>query len=904
MCSSHCVRLWHGRRTPGSDALLRVGGGISTVFLLLALLVSVGGLALPPAVEAASAVGEAAAFLPDDTEMYFGVNLDPAPDQASLFWAISDNWWHNLDLREKLDELLESSGQDYGDIQQDVLPWLGPEIALGMRDTGEYDPQAVILVGTMDTERSTEYVFDTLFPYLAEEQGIPSAEVPSEAEDSYEGVPVVYQFPGYDNYWAFPDGYIVLSSHLSYLEDTLDLMVEPNMARSLAGTDDYKAARAAVPEGVALGYWDIHSYWQDVQDRQAPHWVDKVEDYMPSWVAASLSFSGFGFSLSVACDTPDDTPGGMATTQALSAAAVPEDALYFISGQDLSADWEDFKDQAEADWEDVVADIDEWDLPDDMTMDDIESLDSCLEWFEDETDIDLDADVFSWMNGEWSLAQIAPEVEPGSTVRSEALFFVEVADTEAVDTKLEAIVDACCETAGADTQYPLDSEYIGGIEAHVMSADLRDELELDDDIAPPGWLFLDVGGKHFLVIGVSTDALEAAVEVIQGNEDALADAEAYQQILSDLPGDKGLLAYFNVSSRMNTALEIEKQREMDRVQSAVEWLMEDNDLDTIQGVQTPTNDMSTFPDVESLHGTAGCGWSLYCCDRDGDGEYSYGGYYSGGQYYGDRTYLHRSSTDWSYTCDDEGNVTQHDNEETGLIMECIPTDGAIGFAVSQSESGAVSATGAAYLMPPPLVVQAIAEGTTGSVTIEEQAFDFGHLDSAVGECAASINFELASGADEGASVEMTAMKQIIPDLVAQFGLAASEEGLGVLDLAYVIRVDKTGLEEGDIEGGTITMKVGRAWAEAHAGDQVAILRVSEGVYEVLPTEFLGYDGDTAIYEGTLTGGFSCFALAAVAGGGINWALVGGIVGGVIAVSLVSVAGLRRRRRAAAIWSAP
>jgi hypothetical protein len=59
------------------------------------------------------------------------------------------------------------------------------------------------------------------------------------------------------------------------------------------------------------------------------------------------------------------------------------------------------------------------------------------------------------------------------------------------------------------------------------------------------------------------------------------------------------------------------------------------------------------------------------------------------------------------------------------------------------------------------------------------------------------------------------------------------------------------------------MKVGRAWADAYHTENVKVFRMSDGVQEALPTTFVGYDGDYAVFQAVSAGGLSTFGLVAL-----------------------------------------
>ena len=290
--------------------------------------------------------------------------------------------------------------------------------------------------------------------------------------------------------------------------------------------------------------------------------------------------------------------------------------------------------------------------------------------------------------------------------------------------------------------------------------------------------------------------------------------------------------------------------------------MGQNSPATIQGVQTPTNDMGAFPDVTTTHGAAGVGWTVYECDRNGNGKYD--------PYYCtstpcDRNYLWQEKTTWSYTCDNQGKVTQYTeqgDEDALLLLGLIPLKAALGTTYVLGPSSTVLTIGVLYLQPPPLIEQTIPTGTS-TVQIAEQLFDLTKLDANVGKCAVSIEVDFKD-ALAGAGIQVTALDKLSEEVSSGFALAAADVKATIVDVAYSIRVDKTGLTAANVGKATITMKVGRNWADAYGVENIKVFRLSDGTTEVLPTTFIGYDGDYAIFEAVSEGGLSTFGLAAVA----------------------------------------
>ncbi len=403
-----------------------------------------------------------------------------------------------------------------------------------------------------------------------------------------------------------------------------------------------------------------------------------------------------------------------------------------------------------------------------------------------------------------------------------------------------------------------DTVTIGGVQAKLVPAALWGQSG-----APaqrPGWLFLDVGSVHYLVIGSTTDALKAAVDASQGKIASLDESESYKGVLSMLPDTKMSLDYFDLAGLVNLGVTQSQRQELQEVQNAVTLMMQQNGLTAIQGVQTPTNNMGAFPDTTTAHGTAGKGWTVYHCDRNGDGQYTG---YSGPTPY-DTSYYWDNETQWAYTCDSSGKVTQHTdqgNADTLLTVGLIPLRAAMGFTYALGPNNTVVSIGVLYLQPPPLIQQNVPEGTN-TVHIAEQVFDMTKLNANIGKCAVKIDVDIKDAPD-GANIQVTALDELPTDVSSAFEIVASDGKATILEVAYGIRVDKTGLTASNVGTATLTMKVGRNWADAYGVDKIRVLRMSDGVEEVLPTTFKGYEGDYAVFEAVSAGGLSTFALTAL-----------------------------------------
>jgi hypothetical protein len=209
------------------------------------------------------------------------------------------------------------------------------------------------------------------------------------------------------------------------------------------------------------------------------------------------------------------------------------------------------------------------------------------------------------------------------------------------------------------------------------------------------------------------------------------------------------------------------------------------------------------------------------------------------------------------------NLAEQQNIEATFRV-FIPSKSALAFSSAIPSTDAMTISFAAYLLPPSLVEHEIPTGTTGTVVIPEQEADFSQFDPDVGEIAVSIDVDVID-TPEGGSIEITALLELPEDTVSGFELAATDAGLTIVDVAYGISVDHGTLPDDNIGTATITMKVDRMWADDYGVDNVRIIRVSNGTNEVLPTVFVGYDGNFAVFEGTSANGLSEFGLVAIEG---------------------------------------
>lgn len=148
------------------------------------------------------------------------------------------------------------------------------------------------------------------------------------------------------------------------------------------------------------------------------------------------------------------------------------------------------------------------------------------------------------------------------------------------------------------------------------------------------------------------------------------------------------------------------------------------------------------------------------------------------------------------------------------------------------------------------------------------SFQSGNVNGNIGgtSVTGSVDVNLTH-APENSFLDMYVTETPDPAAESQFMLAAAKGSEDITDIACVLVVDHPDLTNGaDIASATITMKVSRAWVDAHGGiASVQVFRYSNGYAEALETTFAGTEGDMMVFRAFSPHGLSQFALVAIEG---------------------------------------
>ena len=504
---------------------------------------------------------QTANYMPSDIDAYATVNLRPGVQQGLMFKDIMNEWWEYTGTQGTMQELMDQINSDSGiDIQNDILSWLGPEIAAGVKGLGSVDqpPEFVVFVGTTDNVASYNFFFDKFLPMAMQ-----GATPPTEPNGVYRGIDIL-TLPEDSPYCAFvdeyiADSYIIVSTSEVLFYDCLDLVAgDPDP--SLADASGFQAAQANLPKPMGLGdveeertamvYFNCGAVWQQLVDRVAgtpdESLLDLYTPYVPDFAALSASFVDKGIKLDFYSPTPAALDVSPLMPAPLNAAGIiPGDADAVFSIKDISGEWEVIKDLAGDNW----ADLDTLsDAGDDWPADPA----SFMQLLDTNWGFNPDEDLFSWLTDECTLVQMPYQGLNLLDGPPDALLFLQVGDEAAARQKVEGIIatinqQLVREAFPWQTVSPLEiqQEQIGGVPVTFVT-----NSPIEASGASPGYLFLD----NSLVIGTSRDALSAVVVTHSHPELSLAQTPEFQWMTSRLGAENNDMAYVNGSRFMDYVL--------------------------------------------------------------------------------------------------------------------------------------------------------------------------------------------------------------------------------------------------------------------------------------------------------------------------------------------------------------
>ncbi|MQF48970.1 DUF3352 domain-containing protein [SAR202 cluster bacterium AC-647-N09_OGT_505m] len=456
---------------------------------------------------------ETAGYLPANTDIYFSFNMRPGAGQLLQVRRIIDRYTDNPDFQYKIDDLVDTVEDETGiHLIGDVLPWLGPELAIGIMNVGDVleDPQVVAFIGTTDSEPA-ERVLRRFVRFLEDQNEA------NFLRDVYEGFTTYREVSmAEDVHFAVTDDYLVVTSTEQLLEDTLGMMVKSE--DSLLEKAEFKDARDSMrKQRFSFLYVDVDNITDqvmrqgDIEGVLDASTLREVRDRQPAILGVSSSFVDNGVRIEGSYSTPMASDITRPVNSLGSTALLPSDSPALISVTGLPEIWEE--------------------------LEDIMDLGTAVDGFEAEIGIDIDRDIVGWMTGEVAIA-LLPNSSSFDLFGSlpkviHALAFFEFADYRDSEDALDNIVNAL-----EDLGVPFDDVEIGGEDATMVDT----RAFLGETGYNPGFMFLG----DYMVLGTTKDALRTVVKVQSGDENSLFDESEFSRVTKMVPEGKNDLIFLNV----------------------------------------------------------------------------------------------------------------------------------------------------------------------------------------------------------------------------------------------------------------------------------------------------------------------------------------------------------------------
>ena len=497
---------------------------------LLLVALTLGGIACYIVSEVTYPGEQVAKVMLQDTDGYISFNLKPGLSQSLKFKSFLDSFTDTASVNDKWQGLLDEIETQWGiNVEEEVQPWLGPELAFGTApgpDSATYGPEMFFYIGTSD-ETATQALLHKWLQQRVIRDGI------TIGNETYRDVLITIvnpQNPRSMECYAITHGYGVgFFGNLTHLHSTIDLMIDGGS--SLWDNQNFQQARANLPgERMGMGYFDADHFLSamvepNIQDDMGWALYNAFHPYAPSFIGLSISFMGEGFKLDLYSPTPTGLDFAVQTPNLIQAAGlVPGNSLAFVADQNPSIWWQEFLDKRA-----------ELALNPDLNIWLEQNLN--INAFEQNNGIDIENDIFSWMNGEVAGA-VLPYWQEGPGGGPAFLMLFEITDQNLAQSKIDGIINALGNSSGR--QIDTYSTNIGGVPATMVA---WEDYPGSGTRTKLGYLFLD----DFLVAGTTEHALSTAVEAYQNPSSSLAQNTEFEKMLSYLPSDKAGLFYANGS---------------------------------------------------------------------------------------------------------------------------------------------------------------------------------------------------------------------------------------------------------------------------------------------------------------------------------------------------------------------
>jgi hypothetical protein len=539
---------------PGrSRRALLIGGGVLLALIFLCCIVTAVILAVDPFGWniLGSLFGRAdplAGSMPPGTAYYVSVDLSALTDQklarvVQPFLDASDS--DEVVTLERLKEELDKAYFSQMDMtfQEDIEPWLGSHIALGVSSldalgsmTGE-QPGFLIALETRNNAEADQFLAG-----MADQMQTGSSGTSETSE--YEGVTIYIQQPRYGSPTVFArSGEVVLISNST---DSLEDAIRAQKGDSLADDPGYSKSIASLPSGRLLSmymdygqiidsYVDSYSSMMDaLPESDMPFssdiWqTDKFQELMEEsmgqieGMAMSLSIIDAGIRMDTVVVVQPDSDAAVTALRSETKPAtevirmLPGETFFFIAGNTPNREWKAVRDQL-------------------IELGGISGTeyDEAMQEAANQIGINPETDLFPYLDGELAVALISsPEGFIADSANAD-LGILAIIETNNGSAMMDSIGKLGMVFDEADL--PFERSQSGGMSYYLVSDPLT--------------------GKDVLAIGTDGDYLLAGTSAqdllnLRSRKTSLASDPEYQKAVRSLPSGMQPMMYLDVQAMMD-----------------------------------------------------------------------------------------------------------------------------------------------------------------------------------------------------------------------------------------------------------------------------------------------------------------------------------------------------------------
>ena len=524
---------------PSRLMLAAIGGG-ALILLLSATTVAV--YLLVPGIRG-SEPENTARYFPRDTYIYNWATFSPGIGQGRRMLDLWNRFEELPKFEEEVDELLEDLEDETGiDFEEEVLPWIGPDMSLAVMNASGESFDVVALVGVKDHDAATDFLHD-LLEYM-EDEGVELAQ-----EDDVHGFEVWADWDS-DTALALSGDWLLFANAEDALKDVLG-RISGEERQSLADSASFQEARSAMNDNRAM------SLFIDLEAATDAFWdlagADVSADInTPDWLAASVGFIDRGIVMEAVAPFDADFLVGFNIADD-PANLLPDDTLFFWAAA-FEPDVDEWRAELEEytvadligpetvdELTELVSDDFEGEITNDSTL--AEALDYVIDLVDESIDIHLEKELLDHLGGQAVLGVRDFDLDRVEDTEDYAVDVVAALSylpgtEESLMRTVEKLVDLLEEAAGEEFPARI-SKGIGADHEAVM---FGTEDNAGETAYSPGYVFHD----GYMTVGSTERALKAAVDSQSDNAGALAASREYRTARESLPDILELLVFFDL----------------------------------------------------------------------------------------------------------------------------------------------------------------------------------------------------------------------------------------------------------------------------------------------------------------------------------------------------------------------